>query len=286
MNLLRMGALGLIAGALGLASAAQAVPVVVSFQDGVGGYAGTKDTSVFGNSSGGATTRATTYGTNTKVVSDGDDDLTSTFGGGTQTNAATVTGLIRFDNMFNCAAGPSRCTGPIPDVGPGYIVILSAILTVRTGSASGDNAASTFDFHRMIATWGESDSFNSLTTSAVGVQYDNTEASSTSTATVVNPNTLSALVNVDVTADLQFWADNVSGSLRGWAIKPCSNEGAAPVTGCTDGWYIDSSETATIANRPLLTVTYELVPEPTTALLVETTAVEVLAAELWRRSLS
>lgn len=268
MNLLRMGALGLIAGALGLASAAQAVPVVVSFQDGVGGYAGTKDTSVFGNSSGGATTRATNYGTNVKVASDGDDDLTSLFGGGTQTNAATITGLVRFDNLFNCAAGPSRCTGPIPDVGPGNITILSAILTVRTGSATGDNAASTFDFHRMIATWGEGDTFNSLTTSGVGVQYDGTEAASTSTATVVNPNTLSSLVNVDVTADLQFWADNTSLSLRGWAIKPCSNEGAPPVTGCTDGWYVDSSETATIANRPLLTVTYEVVPEPTTALLL------------------
>lgn len=268
MNLLRLGALGLIAGALGLASAAQAVPVVVSFQDGVGGYAGTKDTSVFGNSAGGATTRATVYGTNVKVASDGDDDLTSTFGGGTQTNSATITGLVRFDNMFACAAGPSRCSGPIPDVGPGNIVILSAILTVRTGSAAGDNAASTFDFHRMIATWGESDTFNTLTTTAVGVQYDNVEAVSTSTATVVNPNTLSSLVNVDVTADLQFWADNLGTSLRGWAIKPCSNEGAAPVTGCTDGWYIDSSEAATIANRPLLTVTYEVVPEPTTALLL------------------
>ena len=41
MNLLRIGALGLVAGALGLASAAQAVPVVVSLQEGVDGSAGT-----------------------------------------------------------------------------------------------------------------------------------------------------------------------------------------------------------------------------------------------------
>lgn len=268
MNLLKLGALGLIAGVLGAASVAQAAPVVVSFRDGVGGYAGTKDTYVHGNSAGGASTRGTNFGTNTKIASDGDDDLTSLIGGNTQTNAATITGLLRFDNLFACAAGPSRCSGPIPDVGPGNIIILSAILTVRTGTASGDNAASTFDYHRMIATWGESDTFNSLTTTAVGVQYDNVEAVSTSTATVTNPNTTGALVNVDVTTDLQFWADNLGTSLRGWAVKPCSNEGAAPVTGCTDGWYVDSSETATVANRPLLTVTYELVPEPTTALLL------------------
>jgi hypothetical protein len=264
MNLLRMGVLGLIAGALGVGSAAQAAPVVVSFQDGVGGYAGTKDTYVHGNSAGGSSTRGTNFGTNVKVYSDGDDDLTGTFGGSTQTNAATVTGLIRFDNLFDCVSG-SRCTGPIPDVGPGNIIILSAVLTVRTGSASGDEATSVFDFHRMIATWDESVTWNSMTN---GISYDGVEAASTSTATVTNPSTTSTFVNVDVTADLQFWADNLGSSTRGWAVKPCSNEGAPPVTGCTDGWLFDSSETATIANRPKLTVTYEVVPEPTTALLL------------------
>lgn len=284
MNLLRMGALGLLAGALGFASAAQAAPVVVSFQDGVGGYAGTKDAYVHGNSAGGADTRGDNFGTNTKIVSDGDDDLTSLIGGNAQTNAATVTGLLRFDNLFDCAAGPSRCSGPIPDLGPGNIIILSAILTVRTGSASGDNATSVFDFHRMIATWDESVTFNSLTTSGVGVQYDNIEASSTSTATVTNPSTLSTLVNVDVTADLQHWADNVSESLRGWAIKPCANEGAVAPTGCTDGWFVDSSETATIANRPRLTVTYEVVPEPTTLVLLGAGLLGLVQAGKQRRA--
>lgn len=278
MNLLRIGALGLVAGALGLASAAQAVPVVVSFQEGVAGYAGTKDTYVHGNSAGGSSTRGTNFGSNTKVYSDGDDDLTSLIGGSTQTNAATVTGLIRFDNMFNCGSG-SRCGGPIPDVGPGQIIILSAILTVKTGTASGDEATSTFDFHRMIATWDESVTWNSMTS---GISYDNVEASSTSTGTVTNPAN-GALVNIDVTADLQYWADNLGSSTRGWAVKPCSNEGAPPVTGCTDGWLFDSSETATAANRPKLTVTYELIPEPSTALLLGA-GLAGLAATFRRRS--
>lgn len=257
MNLLRVGALGLLAGALGLATAAQALPVVVSFQDGVGGYAGTKDTYVHEDATG------TNQGANVKVYSDGDDDLSTA-----ETNAQVVTGLLRFDNMFACAAGPSRCGGPIPDLGPGLTIILSAVLTVRTGTAAGDiSAATRFDLHRMIATWDESSTFTSLTS---GVSYNNTEAATTSTAAVLNPgaNTAGGLVNFDVTADLQTWADGLSLSTRGWAIKPCSNSGAAPVTGCTDGWLIDSSETATIANRPLLTVTYEVIPEPSTALLL------------------
>lgn len=279
MTLLRFGALGLLAGALGLAAAAQAVPVVVSFQDGVAGYAGTKDAYLHGNSAGGSSTRGTNFGTNVKIYSDGDDDLTSLIGGSTQTNAATVTGLLRFDNMFACAAGPSRCSGPIPDLGPGQIIILSAILTVKTGSASGDEATSNFNFHRMIATWDEAATWNSMTS---GISFDNVEANATSTGTVTNP-AVSSLQNIDVTADLQFWADNLGASTRGWAIKPCSNEGAAPVTGCTDGWLVDSSETATIANRPKLTVTYEVIPEPSTALLVGA-GLAGLAVRLRRRS--
>jgi hypothetical protein len=275
MNLLRLGVIGLMAGALGLASAAQATPVVVSFQDGVAGYAGTKDTYLHGNSAGGSSTRGSNFGTSNKVASDGDDDLTSTlFTTNTQTNAATVTGLLRFDNMFDCGSG-SRCGGPIPDVGPGNIVILSAVLTVRTGTASGDESASVFDFHRMIATWDEAATFNSMTG---GISYNDTEAATASTATIAPPSTQGGLVNIDVTADLQFWADNLGSSTRGWAVKPCSNEGAPPVDGCTDGWYFDSSEATTVANRPLLTVTYEVVPEPTTALLLGTGLVGLVRA--------
>ena len=257
MNLLRIGALGLLAGAIGLSSAAQAIPIVVSFQDGVGSYAGTKDTYVHEDATG------TNQGANVKVYSDGDDDL-----GIAETNAQVVTGLIRFDNLFNCPAGPSRCGGVIPDVGPGNIIILSATLTVRTGSAAGDiSNATRFDLHRMIATWDETSTWTSLTS---GISYNNTEAATTATAAVLSPgaNTAGALVNFDVTTSLQIWADNVALSTRGWAVKPCSNTGAAPVTGCTDGWLFDSSETATIANRPILSVTYEVVPEPTTLLLL------------------
>ena len=245
------------AAAVGFATQASALPVTVSFRDGVGGYAGTKDTYVHEDATG------TNQGANVKVYSDGDDDL-----GTAETNAQVVTGLIRFDNLFDCPAGPSRCGGVIPDVGPGNIIILSATLTVKTGTAAGDiSAATRFDLHRMIATWDETSTWTSLTS---GISYNNTEAATTATAAVLNPgaNTAGALVNFDVTSDLQIWADNTSLSTRGWAVKPCSNAGAAPVTGCTDGWLFDSSETATIANRPILSVTYEVIPEPTTMLLL------------------
>lgn len=257
MRKARFAACAALASASLIAGTAGAIPITVSFQDGVGGYAGTKDTYVHEDATG------TNQGANVKVYADGDDDL-----GTAETNAQVVTGLLRFDNMFGCAAGPSRCGGPIPDLGPGQISIISAILTVRTGTATGDiSAATRFDLHRMIATWDESSTWTSLSS---GISYNGTEAATTSTAAVLNPgaNTAGALVNFDVTPDMQWWADNLGTSTRGWAIKPCSNAGAPPVTGCTDGWLFDSSETATVANRPLLTVTYEVIPEPGTALLL------------------
>ena len=93
---------------LGLGLSGERGSIVVSFQDGVAGYAGTKDTYVHEDSTG------TNQGANVKVYSDGDDDLVLG-----ETNAQVVAGLIRFDNLFNCAAGPSRCGGSIPDVRPG-----------------------------------------------------------------------------------------------------------------------------------------------------------------------
>ncbi len=217
------------------------LPAIVAFQDGNNGYSGTKDTYLHEDAAG------TVQGTNVKVNADGDDDL-----GTAETNAQVVTGLIRFDALFDSPSG-SRSGGPIPD----GATILSAILSVRTGTASGDVSASTFNLHRMIATWDESATWNSLSS---GISYDDTESASTSTASVVGPNTAGALVTFDVTTDVQLWSNDNSLSLRGWAIRPGSSSGFPPVAGQTDGWWFDSSEAATIANRPMLTVTYAVVP--------------------------
>ncbi len=226
-----------------------ALPTVIAFQNGVDGYAGTLDTYIHEDDT------STNQGSNVKIYSDGDDDL-----GTAETNAQIVTGLIRFNNLFLSGGGASRTGGPIPD----GATIVSATLSVRTGTASGDISIASFDLHRMIATWDESSTWSSLSS---GVSYNDVEAASTKTAEVLSPNanTAGALVSFDVTDDVQLWSSNNSLSLRGWAIRARSYSGAPPVSGQTDGWWVDSSEAATVANRPTLTVSYVLPPSNVSA---------------------
>jgi hypothetical protein len=233
-----------------MSRSAGAALITVSFQDGVGGYAGAKDTYVHEDEA------TTNHGALLKIVSDGDDDL-----GIGETQAQEVQGLVRFDNLFLSGGGASRIGGPIPD----GATIISAFLRVRTGTTAGDESPATFNLHRMIATWDESVTWNSMTTSGVGIARDNIEASSTITDSKVlgagGVNTLGALVTFDVTADLQLYSSNNALSTRGWLIHPdVVALGGNTIAGQTNGWYFDSSETATLANRPILEVTYVVAP--------------------------
>jgi hypothetical protein len=224
------------------------LPSLIGFQESVGGYSGTLDTYLHEDEP------STTHGGNVKIYSDGDDDL-----GTSETQAQEVQGLIRFNNLFVSGGGASRIGGPIPDDS----TILSATLTVSTGTASGDNSASEFRLHRMIATWDENATWNSLSTGGVGIARDDMEAATNPTAIASggNINLLGGVVSFDVTADLQLWSSNNTLSLRGWLIHPDSVAlGGNTVSGQTDGWWFDSSEAGTVANRPRLTVTYVVPP--------------------------
>jgi hypothetical protein len=227
------------------------LPTIVSFQDGVNGYAGTLDTYVHEDEA------ATTHGTNVKVYSDGDDDL-----GTAETQAQEAQGLVRFNNLFQSGGGASRIGGPIPD----GATIASASLRVRTGTASGDISASEFRFHRMIATWDENATWDGMSTSGGGIARDGTEAAASATAIASggNVNVAGGLVTVDVTADVQLWSSNNALSTRGWLVHPDSVAlGGNTVSGQTDGWWFDSSETTTIANRPMLVVAYSVAASST-----------------------
>ncbi|MBX7168611.1 MAG: metallophosphoesterase [Pirellulales bacterium] len=209
------------------------VPSQVTFRQGENSYAGAKDTYVHEDDP------ATNQGSNAKIVSDGDDDL-----GTAETPPQRVMGLIRFDNTFDTPGGVSRGGGPIPDGAN----IANASLILKTGSAANDNSASTFTFHRMIATWTEASTWNSLTS---GVSIDDVEAVSSPTNFIVGPNSLGATNVIDVTPDVQVWSDDNSLSTRGWVIYPALG---------TDGWRINSSNAATVADRPALEVIYALGP--------------------------
>lgn len=211
------------------------LPNVINFQQGADGYTGTLDTYLHEDAP------DTNQGTNVKVVSDGDDDL-----GTSETPPQRVEGLIRFDHLFDTAAG-ARGQGPIPDGS----VITSAILTVRTGTVANDQsgAGNIFSLHRMIADWTEAATWNSMD---AGASLDGVEAASAATASVNGPSVQGATVSFDVTADVQLWSNNNTLDTRGWVIYPTTG---------TDGWRFDSSNAAAAANRPILTITYASPPD-------------------------
>jgi len=224
-----------------LFTASMAVPqaqasVTLTFQEGVNGYIGTQDTIVRSNEtaagagqSGNGDSRDLSFGNLDFLSIDGDDGSP-----GSKPNH----GLIRFDNLFGNGAGQIKSSD----------TILSATLTLTVF-----DVGSGLQVHDMLAAWSESSTWNSLTN---GVQTDGTEAATTVLSSF-GANNSSANVGtgpmvIDVTASLM--AMQAGTSLQGWAFIPY-------VSG-TNGIDVRSSEYATLAQRPLLTVDVMPVPEP------------------------
>ena len=134
--------------------------------------------------------------------------------------------LLRFDNLFGTEA-----QGRVP-VGA---TITSATLTLFTTNSSAQGGT----LHRMRTGWDNSSTWNSL---IGGVQIDGTDA--VAAADVVTGATASGSRAFDVTASVRAWAGGAAN--RGWVFDAASS----------DGWDFASSEAATVANRPLLSVTY------------------------------
>ena len=150
--------------------------------------------------------------------------------------------LVRFDNVFGTGAGQI----------PAGSTITAATLRVTTVS-DGSTAGAT-SLHRMLSAWTPSATWNTLATSGGGLQFDNVEASASADASVSATTTGGSftLSGAGVTASVQAWAN---GQLNhGWALwHPLD-----------DGWIVRTSEDATAANRPLLTVTYKAPVNTTT----------------------
>lgn len=185
----------------------EAAPVVVTFQDGAGGYTDTVDTYI--ESANPGTSRATT----TPLVVD-------------LSPLSHI--LLRFDNIFG--NGP----GQIP---PGS-TIQSASLAINVTNESATAGAF---LHRMIQTWSDTNTWSTF--GGNGIQANAVEAVATadvSGASAVGPFTL-----------------NVTTSLQAWIADPSTNKGWAWIPPAVDNsWQFESSEAATVANRPKLTVTY------------------------------
>src|SRR5688500_8395606 len=141
-------------------------------------------------------------------------------------------GLVRFDNLI----------GPGPGQVPQGATITAASLTLRTGSEGSDESSTPTSLHRMLASWGEASTWDSLDG---GVTADGVEAAATADGTVT-PSINGGAVSFDVRASVQAWSSN-----------PASNRGWALLAGGTNGWRLESSEALDPAVRPQLTVTYE-----------------------------
>lgn len=209
----------------------RALLAVLTFQEGldvgVGPYFGTQDTELAG-------ARPNVDAGNQQTVSVDASD------GGQPTMA-----LLRFDNIIGANLGQI----PI-----GARIAKATLYFTTTSVGHGGT------FHRMLADWTEADTWNTFASgipprnTTGGVQPDNLEASSIFNAQIGDPLNINGpeFVNadgrgVDVTRDLQFWAENPSLN-KGWAILP--------LPGGTNGWDWVTSEGANQAERPRLVVDF------------------------------
>lgn len=134
--------------------------------------------------------------------------------------------LLRFDNIFGSA------TGQIP---------LGATITSATLSVNvyDDDASESVQLYRMLTTWNAASNWDTM---VGGVSRDNVEAKSTEDSHIADTGA-TGFQNLDVTATLQAWSAGATN--HGWLLR-----------GDDAAWGIYSSDYATAASRPKLTVVY------------------------------
>jgi hypothetical protein len=201
----------------------------VTFQEGVNGYTGTLDTTLyFGDPT-------NPHGEDTDISVD--EDFGGSFPGATQ-------GVLRFDNIFG--SGP----GQIPTgVTVGY-----AELQIWVSDECGANC--NIRFLRVLgapgANWDENSTWDSLGGdffSGAGdalkpIVNDGVEALATPDFSVPDTSLSDFFLISNATAALQAWHGGAAN--RGWAVNQDT----------TGGWDFQSSETADETERPKLTVVY------------------------------
>lgn len=183
----------------------------MTFREGVNGYTGTEDTELQNDNP------STSFGNATSISVD------------LQNGSLESQGLIQFGNLFGNAPGQI----PIGSV------INTASLTLNVFDTA--NSATTISLHRMLTTWNESSTWNSVTN---GIQRNNIEAAAAVDSTMTLAQYTGPQTFYGLKSTVQSWADG--GSNHGWVI----------VTNSTDGWDFYSSEHSTVSRRPVLTINY------------------------------
>ena len=196
--------------------------VIKTFREGANGYSGAHDTHI-------RTDQPTaSFGATTILTSDLDTDS------GTAGNQS-VQALARFDNVFGGGSGQV----------PNGATIASAKLILFSDAAAGGETANNIEIHRMLTSWSESSTWNSL---GGGVSANDIEAAAMADFTTA-PGTLDHPWFFDVTDTVQSWASGAANF--GWAVMP---------TGLDD-YRFNSTEAATVNFRPGLEITYLLISQ-------------------------
>ena len=190
---------------------------IASFQQGVGGYAGTQDTELRQSAPDAILGSATSVGVDAGVPG---------------ATPSPRQGLLRFDGLFG------EEPGRIP---PGSRVT-SAMLTLNV-----QEAGSGFTLHRVLAPWSEVSTWNSL---AAGIVATDVEAHRWTEHVAGTPSdgpwVRNGTLRIDVTDSVQAWEQGEPN--HGWALLPRS--------GGIDDLLLSSSESLVTSARPRLVVRF------------------------------
>ncbi len=206
---------------------------MIAFQEGVdhgyGVYSGTQDTRIFQSNA------ATNYGADTVLWADARTSATST----DESEA-----LIRFEGLFG------NGSGQIPE--NAEILWAELVLTTPNVTYAAGNGAY---LHRLLTDWDESSATWNSSFGGDGIDCDDLEALAEVEVDSGNLGGSAPFATIfDVTDSIKAWQAGETN--YGWALIPRGS----------DGWAFASSEYATLAYRPVLTITY--IPEPSTGILL------------------
>jgi hypothetical protein len=137
---------------------------------------------------------------------------------------------------------------------PAGAIIRSAKLVLRTSTGASDTSEDQISLNRMLVDWNSSTA-TWTTFGGDGVQANGVEASS-SESFHATPDATNGFMVFDITDDLLAYQAGTASNF-GWVLT-------GPATG-QDGWVWNSDNAATATDRPMLEVTYSLVPEPSSA---------------------
>jgi len=213
-----------------------AVPITVTFQEGVNGYSGTLDTELSEGAPG------TLHGDNDSIKID--------FAPAGSANH----GLLMFSNIFG--SGP----GQVPTGSD--IVVTDVTLTLYVNE---NESLVDVYFHRMLGGWYETDTWNIWGdgtpphNSQGGLQDDDYDASSVIDGVIPGPGDM-GFVTLD--------SDGLVDTVQAWCSGDATNYGWALLPGTNNdlGVRFASSEHSTVSYHPLLSVTY--IPEPATIFML------------------